>query len=448
MGKNNIFHITPAIFLLIAMVSSQSCFSPSINNKRTLAMTLGDTFRLAGTSTGIQFNVNVSETGKLYYVVVANTLNTLKSSEVKAYATGATGGNVLKVGSVAVSTQDSNVNLAVALGLPENYGSSVTVYAVFEGDIVGLYSDSQVMKVEGVLPSRISMQTFTSTVAPFNVVPVNTIRYYAYLPPGYYDHPSRTYPVLMYFHGGASMPNPGDAANNETIFFSGATNMKRDVLMDQFLNHGLDVPYIVIAPQCNNIAGSGCLAGWNGAAGLMADELMETARARYRVDSKRIYVTGMSLGGEGSIRYAWQYATKVAAVLPMAATAVPAGDLAVGNLCQIENNNVKSWFLHLEGDTISPYNQVNGSQAVHNYINACAGGNDPSTYTLLLTANGYCADPYSGADCHDVDPFVWGGALIYAGLLTPTTVAADLVPLMSAQGISRMIDWFGLHSKP
>lgn len=107
-----------------------------------------------------------------------------------------------------------------------------------------------------------------------------------------------------------------------------------------------DLPFVVISPQCPE--------------GRIWDDihheliaLTEHAVENYRVDPRRIYVTGFSMGGRGVWKLAALYPDHFAAGVPIAAPA----DWYVGDpLKAVEPvANTPMWVFHGEDDPIVPY---------------------------------------------------------------------------------------------
>ena len=73
-----------------------------------------------------------------------------------------------------------------------------------------------------------------------------------------------------------------------------------------------DFPFLVVAPQC--LVGKNNKGWWNVND---IDLLLEHVKKTYPVDPKRIYLTGLSMGGFGSWSYAAKHPQKVAAVAPI-----------------------------------------------------------------------------------------------------------------------------------
>ncbi len=120
--------------------------------------------------------------------------------------------------------------------------------------------------------------------------------YRIYIPKDYDE--TKEYPFLLFLHANAWQ---GD--DNE---------IQLDAIKNAFLN-----PYspvldgIVVLPQCpeNNT--------WYTVLDKLA-ELMDYINDRYSTDSSRQYVSGLSMGGDGSWQMAMYYPEKVSAILPVA----------------------------------------------------------------------------------------------------------------------------------
>ena len=122
-----------------------------------------------------------------------------------------------------------------------------------------------------------------------------------YRPPGY-DASTETWPLLVFLHG-----SRGSGYDPTRI-------LKYPI--PKLVERGEhDVPFLVLAPQ----APSGKL--WPDVAGLM--ELIEEISASHRVDRKRIYLTGQSIGGEGVWHAAYRHPGRFAAIAPISGAASP-----------------------------------------------------------------------------------------------------------------------------
>lgn len=203
------------------------------------------------------------------------------------------------------------------------------------------------------------------------------VGYYAYLPEEYYFTPAKRFPLLVFLHGSGEKGN-------------GTTELTRVLVHGppRLIKNGEDLPFIVISPQL-----PGTLGGWP--VGLV-DEVMARARADYRVDSTRVYLTGLSLGGYGTWAYAVARPQVLAAVVPIAG----AGN--TGAACQMRT--VPVWAFH--GDADGTVN-VSGSINMVDALNACAP--PPPVAPKLTIYPGVGHDSwtrtYDGSAGHDV--FSW-----------------------------------------
>lgn len=125
-------------------------------------------------------------------------------------------------------------------------------------------------------------------------------------------------PVIIFLHGAS-------------LCGSDLAKVKRYGTIDA-LERGREIDAYVIAPQ--NPGGS-----WRPG---KVHDILDWVSARHDIDSTRIYVMGMSLGGYGTIDYAATYPDEVAAALGMC------GGATVKNLGDL--NNVPLWIVHGTGD--------------------------------------------------------------------------------------------------
>jgi predicted peptidase len=154
------------------------------------------------------------------------------------------------------------------------------------------------------------------------------------------------------------------------------------------INLGTDLPFIVVSPQLPSSQG-----GWSVS---HIDELIARARAENQVDTTRIYLTGLSMGGYGTWAYAVSRPNVVAAVVPIAGAGSP------GQACAMRDLPV--WAFH--GDADGTVN-VSGSVNMINALNACSPG--PTVTPKLTIYPGVGHDSwtrtYDGSAGHDI--FAW-----------------------------------------
>src|SRR5690606_8739012 len=113
---------------------------------------------------------------------------------------------------------------------------------------------------------------------------------------------------------------------------------------------GLDIPAYLVAPQL--LSGS-----WNAD---KVDEIVSYMIKTYGIDEDRIYVTGMSLGSYGTMKYVGEYPNRVAAAISICG----GGD--VGDACNLAQVPIK--VIHGDKDFIVPLSE---SQKIVNAVKKC-----------------------------------------------------------------------------
>jgi len=129
-------------------------------------------------------------------------------------------------------------------------------------------------------------KTITKTVA---------CRYLLFLPEGY-GKKQRQWPMILFLHGSGER---GDDLEKVRV-------------------HGLpkiaaskkDFPFIIVSPQCPE-------GQWWPAKTEMLINLLDDIVSRYDVDTERIYLTGLSMGGFGTWTLACEYPSRFAAIAPI-----------------------------------------------------------------------------------------------------------------------------------
>ena len=148
-------------------------------------------------------------------------------------------------------------------------------------------------------------------------------------------------PLLVFLHG-------------RSLSGSDLTLVKKYGVLHEMEKKGRFVPGYVVGPQAKKGE------SWNPDKIL---DLVEYMIRNYNIDSSRIYVAGMSLGGYGTLHFAGKYPKKVAAAVALCG----GGDPRDG--CRLAE--VPLWIEHGDQDEAVP---VNESIKVANAIKACNGG--------------------------------------------------------------------------
>jgi predicted peptidase len=123
---------------------------------------------------------------------------------------------------------------------------------------------------------------------------IRETRYLLYLPDGYREDTGKRWPPLLFLHGsGESGDNP------ESVKTNGPPKL---------IAEGKKFPFIVISPQAP--AGE----EWEPAE---LYHFLEAMKQKYRVDNRRIYLSGLSMGGFGAWALAIAHPEEFAAVIPV-----------------------------------------------------------------------------------------------------------------------------------
>jgi len=123
---------------------------------------------------------------------------------------------------------------------------------------------------------------------------LNTVGYNFWLyTPNDYEPNGHALPLVIFLHG-ASL-----CGNN-------IQKVRRYGVLDA-IDKGKIIPTLVVAPQ--NPGGA-----WNAH---KLNELLEWAKRNYKVDTTRVYVLGMSLGGYGTMDFVGAYPEKIAAAMAL-----------------------------------------------------------------------------------------------------------------------------------
>ncbi len=192
--------------------------------------------------------------------------------------------------------------------------------------------------------------------------------YLQYLPNGYNNN-SNDYPVVISLHGikekGTTSTDPDDLL--------ASVQRVANVGLPKNVKYGADYPFILISPQLKTSYGS-----WPAAYVL---DVINHVKRTLRVDPKRVYITGFSLGGYGVWTTLGTYPEVFAAAVPICA-----GGNALSKACDIAAENVPVWGFHGDSDAIVSYTVTT---KMVNAINACTPKPTPLAKATLFAGMGH-----------------------------------------------------------
>lgn len=154
---------------------------------------------------------------------------------------------------------------------------------------------------------------------------MENLRYYLYYPEDYDEEPQEKFSLLLFLHGGGES---GDSL--VTVKRNGPPKL---------IVEGKKFPFLILAPQNPNQK-----KWWNTRA---VKQLLDSVIATNRVDTDRIYLTGLSRGGGAAWEMAVQYPETFAAM------AVVCGMTPVPYASWI-NKEMPIWVFHGEEDESIP----------------------------------------------------------------------------------------------
>ncbi|HEU4472161.1 MAG TPA: T9SS type A sorting domain-containing protein [Flavisolibacter sp.] len=249
----------------------------------------------------------------------------------------------------------------------------------------------------------------------------NVKGFYEYLPQGYNASGSETYPFILFIHG-LGETGDGSPANLPKVLRNGIPKLiNNGQFPASFTVNGQMHRFIVISPQFN---------AWPSITDV--DAVVEYVKSNYKVDTRRIYVTGLSMGGGATWDYGGcssnlSYVQKVAAIVPICGASWPSPERAQ----TIATYNLPVWALHNQGDGTAPVSYTN------DYINLI--NNRPSPPNPLAKKTIF---PVSGHDAwtkaydpnyreNNMNVYEW--MLQYSrGTATPPPPAPNAAPIVNA----------------
>ena len=166
------------------------------------------------------------------------------------------------------------------------------------------------------------MRTQTERNLQINTAEKNSIKYLLYLPDDD-ENSENHWPLILFLHGAGER---GDDLSR--VKSHGPPRL---------VNEGRSLPFIIVSPQCPENQ------RWEPEKlKLLLDEII----TNYRVDQRRIYLTGLSMGGFGTWAMAAEYPNQFAAIAPVCGGGNPAFAKKL--------SRIPAWVFHGAKDDLVP----------------------------------------------------------------------------------------------
>lgn len=175
------------------------------------------------------------------------------------------------------------------------------------------------------------------TPAEFSQEVTVTTKYLLYLPKDY-ETSDKKYPLMLFLHGA------GESGNDlDKVKVHGPPKI---------VENKTDFPFIVVSPQSPG-------RGWQPD---VLNGLLDDVIAKYRVDTDRVYLTGLSMGGYGTWSLAAAHPDRFAAIAPICGGGNPEDAAKL--------KEIPMWVFHGAKDSVVPLDR---SQVMVDAVKAAGG---------------------------------------------------------------------------
>jgi predicted esterase len=179
------------------------------------------------------------------------------------------------------------------------------------------------------------------------VMEMVSVGYLVYLPPGYGDEPGENWPLVLFLHGSEERGDNPRALTRQGL--------------PKVLEQGADLPFVVVSPQCP-------LQQWWWPRTHVLSAFLDRIESLYAVDSTRVYVTGLSMGGFGTWALAYAYPDRFAAIAPIAGGYYDGTPALPDDICKLKD--LPTWAFHGAKDNVVLPDE---SERVVEALRACGG---------------------------------------------------------------------------
>ena len=173
------------------------------------------------------------------------------------------------------------------------------------------------------------------------------------LPAHYTSYPTLRFPVIIFLHGQGEVGNGSQSSLSVVANNSIPHLIAMKTFPSNFIVNGVNYQFIVLSPQFKS---------WPQSSDI--DAMINYAKSKYRIDTTRLYLAGLSMGGGGVWDYAWNSGKRVTAIVPMAGASYPTTYKGQ----QIALDSMAVWaFQNNDDPTIPSWYSTNYVQYINQY---------------------------------------------------------------------------------
>ncbi len=202
----------------------------------------------------------------------------------------------------------------------------------------------------------------------------NKVGFYEFLPPGYAEHPEEKHPLIIFLHGIGEKGNGREPDLNKINCCGIPKYITEDGNAMRFTWMGKTESFVVLYPQLASKYGT-----WEM---YYIDALIRYAKKNLNIDTNRIFLTGLSLGGGGTWVYAsasLKNARQFAGIAPVVAPCF------MTNGCNIANANLPVLTVHAMDDPMAnPHCTIDAIKS----ITDCGAAVTPN-FVMYITGGHY-----------------------------------------------------------
>ena len=183
-----------------------------------------------------------------------------------------------------------------------------------------------------------------------------TVKGYYQAVPARYDETTTSYPLIIFYHGGGQYGN-GTTELPEVLIEGIPKLLNEKKFPASFKVNNKTFSFIIIAPQFTRrpiIEDT--------------DSLIALAQRKFRIDPKRIYLSGFSLGARSLSEYASTKPENIAAITAMGGL-LPINNSLESKVQKMINANLPIWQFHNRDDSAWAYSEAERFISVFNGFN-------------------------------------------------------------------------------